>query len=66
MDLSDNHVFHLFVIRTNNRQELQDYLLKNELHAMQFIIRHTNKKKHYRVLLMSYLFLAIRENDRWF
>jgi dTDP-4-amino-4,6-dideoxygalactose transaminase len=28
MDLSDNHVFHLFV-RTNNRQELQDYLLKN-------------------------------------
>ena len=28
-DLSDNHVFHLFVIRTNNRQELQDYLLKN-------------------------------------
>jgi hypothetical protein len=28
MDLSDNHVFHLFVIRTNNRQELQDYLLK--------------------------------------
>jgi dTDP-4-amino-4,6-dideoxygalactose transaminase len=27
--LSDNHVFHLFVIRTKNRQELQDYLLKN-------------------------------------
>ncbi|MFB0911094.1 MAG: DegT/DnrJ/EryC1/StrS family aminotransferase, partial [Flavobacterium sp.] len=27
--LSDTHVFHLFVIRTKNRQELQDYLLKN-------------------------------------
>ena len=28
-DLSDNHVFHLFVIRTQNRDELQQYLLKN-------------------------------------
>lgn len=33
-DLSDNHVFHLFVIRTENRLELQDYLLKNTIETM--------------------------------
>ena len=33
-DLSDNHVFHLFVIRTQNRDELQDYLLENGIQTM--------------------------------
>ncbi len=33
-DLSDNHVFHLFVIRTQNRDELQQYLLKNGIETM--------------------------------
>lgn len=33
-DLSDNHVFHLLVIRTENRLELQDYLLKNTVETM--------------------------------
>lgn len=33
-DLLDNHVFHLFVIRTTNRNELQQYLLKNEIQTM--------------------------------
>jgi dTDP-4-amino-4,6-dideoxygalactose transaminase len=33
-DLSDNHVFHLFVIRTENRQELQDYLLNNDIETV--------------------------------
>ena len=33
-DLSDNHVFHLFVIRTENREELQQYLLKNGIQTM--------------------------------
>lgn len=28
-DFSDNHVFHLFVIRTEKRKELQDYLKEN-------------------------------------
>lgn len=28
-DLSDNHVFHLFVIRTQNRNELQQFLTEN-------------------------------------
>jgi len=28
-DFSNNHVFHLIVIRTENRKKLQDYLLKN-------------------------------------
>jgi dTDP-4-amino-4,6-dideoxygalactose transaminase len=32
----------LFVIRTNNRQELQDYLLKN---GVQFIINSTTQTK---------------------
>ena len=31
---SDNHVFHLFVIRTQNRDELQDYLLENGIQTM--------------------------------
>ena len=33
-DLSTNHVFHLFVIRTKNRTELQAYLLKNGIQAV--------------------------------
>ena len=33
-DLSENHVFHLFVIRTKNRDELQQYLLENRIQTM--------------------------------
>ena len=33
-DFSDNHVFHLFVIRTENREELQDYLKENGIETM--------------------------------
>ncbi|MBA4276635.1 DegT/DnrJ/EryC1/StrS family aminotransferase [Flavobacterium sp.] len=33
-DFSDNHVFHLFVIRTKNRDELQQYLLENGIQTM--------------------------------
>ncbi|HWR94275.1 MAG TPA: DegT/DnrJ/EryC1/StrS family aminotransferase [Flavobacterium sp.] len=33
-DGSDNHVFHLFVIRTENRVELQDYLLENGIQTI--------------------------------
>jgi dTDP-4-amino-4,6-dideoxygalactose transaminase len=33
-DFSDNHVFHLFVIRTENRDELQQYLLENGIQTM--------------------------------
>ena len=33
-DFSNNHVFHLFVVRTDNRQELQDYLLKNTIETV--------------------------------
>ncbi|MFI0490518.1 DegT/DnrJ/EryC1/StrS family aminotransferase [Flavobacterium sp.] len=33
-DLSENHVFHLFVIRTENRAELQQYLLKNGIETI--------------------------------
>ncbi|WP_284653606.1 DegT/DnrJ/EryC1/StrS family aminotransferase [Flavobacterium terrisoli] len=31
---SDDHVFHLFVIRTKNRQDLQDYLKKNNIETL--------------------------------
>lgn len=31
---SNNHVFHLFVIRTENREELQSYLLDNAIQTM--------------------------------
>ena len=33
-DLSNNHVFHLFVIRTQNRLELLDYLYKNGIQTV--------------------------------
>ncbi len=33
-DFSHNHVFHLFVIRTENRNELQNYLLENGIQTM--------------------------------
>jgi dTDP-4-amino-4,6-dideoxygalactose transaminase len=33
-DFSNNHVFHLFVIRTENRDELQQYLLENGIQTM--------------------------------
>jgi dTDP-4-amino-4,6-dideoxygalactose transaminase len=33
-DLSDNHVFHLFVIRTENREHLQQYLLENGIQTV--------------------------------
>ncbi len=33
-NLSNNHVFHLFVIRTKNRQHLQDYLLENNIETL--------------------------------
>ncbi len=31
---SENHVFHLFVIRTENREKLQSYLLKNNIETL--------------------------------
>jgi dTDP-4-amino-4,6-dideoxygalactose transaminase len=48
----DEHVWHLFVVRTNNRAELQDYLLKNEIQTLihypipphkQLAYKHLNK-----------------------
>ncbi|WP_298302532.1 DegT/DnrJ/EryC1/StrS family aminotransferase [Flavobacterium sp.] len=33
-DFSNNHVFHLFVVRTENRQNLQDYLLENGIETV--------------------------------
>ncbi len=33
-DLSNNHVFHLFVVRTKNRKDLQDYLLQNGIQTL--------------------------------
>ncbi|MFD1603130.1 DegT/DnrJ/EryC1/StrS family aminotransferase [Flavobacterium artemisiae] len=33
-DFSDNHVFHLFVIRIENREKLQEYLAQNEIQTV--------------------------------
>ncbi|WP_264536773.1 DegT/DnrJ/EryC1/StrS family aminotransferase [Flavobacterium sp. N1736] len=33
-DFSENHVFHLFVIRTQNREALQDYLMQNDIQTV--------------------------------
>lgn len=34
VEILDNHVFHLFVIRTENRNQLQDYLLQNGIETV--------------------------------
>lgn len=33
-DFSENHVFHLFVIRTKNREKLQEYLMQNNIQTV--------------------------------
>ena len=33
-DFSNNHVFHLFIIRTENREALQDYLTQNNIQTV--------------------------------
>jgi len=33
-DMTANHVFHLFVIRTQNREKLKNYLLENDIETM--------------------------------
>lgn len=33
-DLSNNHVFHLFVVRTKNRETLQEYLAQNNIQTV--------------------------------
>lgn len=33
-DFSNNHVFHLFVVRAENRNDLQDYLLRNGIETV--------------------------------
>ncbi|WP_294956931.1 DegT/DnrJ/EryC1/StrS family aminotransferase [uncultured Flavobacterium sp.] len=33
-DFSNNHVFHLFVIRTENREKLQEYLIQNNIQTV--------------------------------
>jgi dTDP-4-amino-4,6-dideoxygalactose transaminase len=44
-DLSENHVFHLFVIRTENREELQQYLSENDIQTMVHYPIPTHKQK---------------------
>ncbi|CAD0005949.1 DegT/DnrJ/EryC1/StrS family aminotransferase [Flavobacterium salmonis] len=44
-NLSENHVFHLFVIRTENRDELQKYLLENGIQTMIHYPIPTHKQK---------------------
>jgi len=33
-DFSNNHVFHLFVVRTENRNDLQEYLTQNNIQTV--------------------------------
>jgi dTDP-4-amino-4,6-dideoxygalactose transaminase len=46
-DLSDNHVFHLFVIRTSNREDLQAYLAQNNI---QTVIHYPVPPHHQKAL----------------
>jgi dTDP-4-amino-4,6-dideoxygalactose transaminase len=47
-DLSNNHVFHLFVIQTENREELQQYLLENGIQTMIHYPIPTHKQKAFK------------------
>ncbi len=58
-DGSDNHVFHLFVIRTSDRKELQDYL---EKHQIQSLIHYPIAPHKQKALAhLSHLSLPITE-----
>lgn len=58
-DNSENHVFHLFVIRTENRQHLKEYLLQNNIETLIHypIAPHKQKAMKY----FSHLSLPITE-----
>lgn len=58
-DNSENHVFHLFVIRTENRQHLQEYLLKNDIETLIHYPIAPHKQKAMKDF--SYLSLPITE-----
>ncbi|MFT5251731.1 MAG: dTDP-4-amino-4,6-dideoxygalactose transaminase, partial [Flavobacteriales bacterium] len=58
-DNSNNHVFHLFVIRTKNRQELQEFLAQNHIQTL----IHYPVPPHNQKALVAYnnLFFPITE-----
>ena len=56
---SDGHVWHLFVIRTNDRKNLQDFLLKNGVQTLIHYPIPPHKQKCYSEF--SKLFLPITE-----
>ena len=58
-DLSNNHVFHLFVIRTEKRDELQQYLLENGIQTMIHYPIPTHKQKAFE--FWNYLSFPITE-----
>ena len=47
-DFSDNHVFHLFVIRTSKRSELQDYLKQNGIETILHYPIPSHKQKAFK------------------
>jgi dTDP-4-amino-4,6-dideoxygalactose transaminase len=54
VEIVDNHVFHLFVIRTENRNQLQDYLLQNGVET----VIHYPIPPHKQRALISWNFLS--------
>lgn len=46
-NLSHTHVWHLFVIRTNHRDKLQNYLLRNDIHSLIHYPIPPHKQKAY-------------------
>jgi dTDP-4-amino-4,6-dideoxygalactose transaminase len=58
-DFSNNHVFHLFVIRTKNRSHLQDYLTKNNIQTLIHYPLPPHKQK--ALVEFSHLSLPITE-----
>jgi len=58
-DFSNNHVFHVFVIRSKNRDELQEYLLKNNIQT----VIHYPIPPHKQKALQEYSNLSLPVTD---
>ena len=58
-DFSNNHVFHVFVIRTKNRSHLQDYLTRNNIQTLIHYPLPPHKQK--ALVEFSHLSLPITE-----
>ena len=59
----ENHVFHLFVVRTKNRTALQQHLLKSGIHTVIHYPIPPHKQQAYKSLSELDLHLTVKIHD---